>query len=180
MLKMFNDILKFARGIEGTAGLIKTISGKEISMKDDEEWNRMSEQDSQILALVTHVESLSKANNSSSTTSGKRKRTYEYPEWKLVAPKDDESKEKVVDKKTYYWCSKCRDGKGLWSLHPESKHTDGYKQSKSNADSKKSGTPKKDNKSDNKKDETPSVTVDSDLLKNAKAYLSRYADSNFG
>ena len=40
--------------------LIKTISAKEISMKADEEWNRMSEQDSQILALVTHVESMSK------------------------------------------------------------------------------------------------------------------------
>ena len=108
-----------------------------------------------------------KSSSQSMSTSVKRKRIYEYPKWKLVAPKDDESKEKVVDNKTYYWCSKCRDGKGLWSLHSESKAKNA---------SNSNDTPKKDNK----KDESPPVTINPDLLKIAKAHLSRYADANFG
>jgi len=108
--------------------LMKTIASKETSMRSENRWNKMSAQDSQILALVTHVEPLEKSKGNSTTTSDteqsnngtKRNRNkYKVPEWKTVVPKSDQPKEKAVDGRTYHWCGKCRDGKGLWALHPE-------------------------------------------------------------
>ena len=39
------------------------------------------------------------------------------PKWKLTAPKQTESKQKVVEGKKYYWCPHHNDGKGKWVLH---------------------------------------------------------------
>lgn len=46
--------------------------------------------------------------------------------WMTTQP-NHPSDTKVVDRRVYSWCSKCRQGKGLWvSHHNTSTHVDGY------------------------------------------------------
>ena len=76
------------------------------------EWNVMSQEDAMIMALagmlkqkVKYEELEPEKNNNGQGKSNvennqsgtKRKKRYETPKWKLVAPKDGEPKEKEVD-----------------------------------------------------------------------------------
>lgn len=74
----------------------------------------------------TLVNLISTLLSSSSTESDDAKppKKKQYPEWKIVAPKNDE-KSKEHDGRTYFWCTKCRNGKGLWAMHKTEEHTGG-------------------------------------------------------
>jgi hypothetical protein len=73
----------------------------------------------------------------------------------------------VENGKTYHWCTKCRNGKGLWALHKESEHKDFCKKSKGGKEVSFSA----DTKSDNGE---PAIQVNKQLLTNAKAYLAQF------
>jgi hypothetical protein len=49
-----------------------------------------------------------------------------YPPWMIVPPTHP-AETKLVDKKIYTWCTKCRQGQGLWVCrHNTETHIDGY------------------------------------------------------
>ena len=186
---------------------ISKFSRKETAMKMDDEWNAISPEDSMIMALVSMIEQKSsntknkniKKKDSEKKVSQKDKENEEpkkqltdeerakrkdsrYPEWKKTAPKDGESKEKIVNERTYYWCQKCRGGKGLWTFHkvhnsnfvPKTgKPGNSKDEKKDKSVSFAKGTKKSD-------DGEPSITVNKELLQNAKSYLARVKDFQKG
>jgi hypothetical protein len=80
------------------------------------------------------------------------------------------------DGKTYYWCGKCRGGKGLWALHKESDHRDNFQfKSKEKKDAKQVSFSTDTKQSDDE----PAISVSKNLLSNAKAYLAQFNSSDF-
>ena len=175
---------------------MRDMNNKEVAMKSDNEWNIMSPEDAMVMALVNVLEEtkIQKKNydNKKSKDTGNnkvqlsdeekfKKKDAKIPDWKKVSPKEGGSKTKVVEDKTYYWCTKCRNGKGMWALHE--KHSDEYKYDPT----KKKGT--KENKkvsfatdttSEDESKEEPAIKVNKNLLTNAKAYLAQFQDFQTG
>ena len=92
-------------------------------------------------------------------------------DWKKQSPKSGDSKSKEVDGRTYHFCSKCREGEGMWVLHKEADHKDNFKQ----VARPKSAKSKSDKKKSDKKPESgsdPAIQVNKQLLDNAKSYLA--------
>ncbi len=53
-------------------------------------------------------------------------RSSRYPTWMMTAPADL-NETKVVDRRIYLWCTKCRQNQGLWvNHHNTSTHVNGY------------------------------------------------------
>jgi hypothetical protein len=88
--------------------------------------------------LVAHVSRLSNRTgtkfhqNETPTLSGQKHNIdgsqlhSKYPPW-MVNPPSDPAETKLVDKKIYTWCTKCRQGQGLWVCrHNTATHVDGY------------------------------------------------------
>ena len=166
-------------------------------METKGEWNALSQEDAMIMALTSLIESKSKSSSKSNSKEKKgnsnltdeekiKAREAKIPDWKKKAPDANEPKSKVVDGRTYYWCTKCREGKGMWAMHE--KHDSNFQAGKSG-----NQTANKDDKPENKKKVTfsavedksddktkPEITVKEDLLKNAKAYLSQFSDFQKG
>jgi hypothetical protein len=176
---------------------IRDMSRKEVSMKEDSEWNVMSVEDTMVMALVSALESSnkgkkekkkekskSKSNDKKDSSDDKKELTDEeklkrkeakIPDWKKQAPKKGESKTMVKDGKTYHHCMKCRGGKGLWALHKESDHRDNFKPASSQSNKKKDGGKEVSFSTDTKQsDDEPSIQVNKQLLTNAKAYLAQF------
>ena len=174
-------------------------------MREDKEWNATSPEDQMIMALVSVLESTqskkddkkkdSKKDKDKSKKDDKNKdkenkdpkvkltnaekwkqRDDRLPEWKKVAPKDGEAKEKEVDGRTYYWCTKCRGGKGMWALHKV--HDDNHKHKfRKNKDGKeKDGKAVSFADAAKKGNDSPSIQVNKELLGNARAYLAKLKD----
>ena len=175
--------------------IITIICAKQTRMESDKEWNVMSPEDSMVLALVGLLDSKQKngktnnskkkSNNKDSKDSDKsdepkkRLSDEEYKklkesriaDWKKQSPKSGESKSKEVDGRTYHFCSKCREGEGMWVLHKEADHKDNFKQ----VARPKSAKSKSDKKKSDKKPESgndPAIQVNKQLLDNAKSYLA--------
>jgi hypothetical protein len=195
-------------GRETVDKYITKFSKKETAMRDDKEWNIMSAEDSMIMALITTLEKKSssttkkkeikksvkktgdkeedKENVEPLTDEEKRKRKdARIPDWKKVKPKEGETETKVVDNRTYYWCTKCRNGRGMWALHKE--HVDNFtykpKTSGDNSANKSKvsfamGT-KSGDEEENEEDIEPTIQVSKDLLNNARAYLAQYQGADF-
>jgi hypothetical protein len=179
---------------------IRDMSRKEVSMKEDNEWNVLSAEDTMIMALASTLEkSLSKKSGKKKDKSKKNDKTEEdsdkskktelsaeekakrkdakIPDWKKQAPKTGESKTKNSNDKTYYWCGKCRGGKGLWALHKESEHKDFFKsKSKDKKEGKEVSFSTDTKQSDGNE---PAIKVNKQLLSNAKAYLAQFSDQDF-
>ena len=174
---------------------IRDFTKKELDMKEDNEWNVMSQEDAMIMALVNTLEKdkgFKKNDKKNQRTTDKSKKDpksdgdkdkfskrekFVTPAWKLVEPKEDEPKQKTVDKKKYHWCSKCNQGNGKWVLHAPSDQNSSWKPPTRTSDS--------DNKkvsfaSEAKSSDGPSVQVNKSLLKNAKAYLAQFPDFQNG
>jgi hypothetical protein len=178
---------------------MRDMNNKEVAMKTDNEWNIMSPEDAMVMSLVNVIETMTKKSTKSTGDSKgtskddskpslsnedklKRKES-KIPDWKKVAPKEDEPKEKANNDKTYYWCGKCRNGKGMWALHKESEHKFDFK-----SDNSKQGNGEKDKKKvsfaaavtdgeePNEVDGEPKIQVNKSLLTNAKAYLAQFQD----
>ena len=166
--------------------LIKTFTDKETSMSAEQEWNKMSLQDAQVMALLTHVEKLEEAystttqtNPSESGKSDNKRKRDTYPKWKLNAPEDDKATTITREDKTYHWCTKCRNGQGLWALHKTEEHKENFTKKQKKSDESESSTTKAENvKAAVAK--TPKVTVNKKLLESTKAYLAQFSDTNFG
>ena len=199
---------KLSRANRGNIeGYIRDFSKKEISMKEDKEWNVMSPEDAMILALVNSIDKshVSKSKDKKKTSNSDKKnnatndkhdknnltdkeklerKEAKIPDWKKQPPKSGEDKSKVVGEKKYYWCQKCRSGNGLWALHET--HNDSFSYKKyEKKDEKSSGNKKvsftsNTKTSSNAKDDEPSVTVSKGLLKNCKAYLAQFEDFQSG
>jgi hypothetical protein len=53
---------------------------------------------------------------------------YQHPTWMTTPPHSITEISKVVNGKTYVWCTRCRQGKGLWvCTHSTETHQDGYR-----------------------------------------------------
>ena len=169
-------------------------------MKEDNEWNVVSQEDAMIMALVNSLENQVKKkkpgnkrsnsrqkervkdDESSKDNEDKEKKKWTTPEWKLQKPKPGEAQEKVVNGRTYYFCPKCNKGNGMWTLHKPSDHKDNWKLSKSDKqddDKKKtvsfSAETKGGQDNDSSDDDStgPSIEVHKSLLDNAKSYLAQ-------
>ena len=182
---------------------IRDMTKKEVAMKEDKEWNVMSAEDTMIMALVNTLETKGKASKSDKDKTKKKaskdkskkdkdkdkdtselsdaekqkRRDARIPDWKKESPKKDESKSKEKDSKTYHWCSKCRQGKGLWALHKDADHSTTWKPETRSKDTKKQVSYSTDTKKSD--DDEPAMTVNKKLLANAKAYLANFSNSDF-
>lgn len=187
---------------------IRDFNQKEIAMKSDNEWNVMSPEDAMVMALVTMMDKDSKKkvknnNNDKETLSDaekQKRRDAKIPEWKKKAPKEGDPTSVTKDDKTYHWCLKCREGKGLWALHEQKDHKSDFTPRSQRKDKDKTvafaaGTKVDDEttstpaptsysdaakKSSSKPSTDPSIQVKKDLLNNVKAYLAQYSDFQEG
>lgn len=196
----YNKTAKAQR--DSLATYMRDMQRKETAMRTDGEWNVMSPRDAMVMALVNMVENRSsKGSNKDRNKSGqpkdkasdgndsdgdskpppsndksKRRRERKVPEWKMQAPSKGESLTQERDGRKYHWCSKCRDGKGMWAMHEEKDHKDGYSRRTQN---KASDDKSKASSSDGKGDSDPTVKVNQKLLSNAKYYLAQFEDQDF-
>ena len=195
---------KLARANRGTVDqYIRDMTSKQVAMEADSEWNKMSPEDAMVMALVTMMDSDKSSTKPSTTKSDEsnltpeeRQKRYEdrIPEWKKVEPKNDEPTTMSKNNKTYNWCKKCRNGKGMWALHTTDEHKGNtFSKSKTDENKKKvsfqtdtSSTSSKtssnpptsttDSSKTEKQGTTPSIKVKKELLTNAKAYLAQFQD----
>jgi hypothetical protein len=179
---------------------MRDMSNKEVAMKSDNEWNVMSPEDAMVMALVNVLEQTNKSNppkshkdDSKSSLSDEdklKRKDGKIPDWKKVPPKEGESKIKEYNDKTYYYCGKCRDGKGMWALHKESEHkhdfrSDTFKKGNGDKATKKVSfaaavTEGKQTSNDIVEEDEPKIQVNKNLLTNAKAYLAQFQDFQDG
>ena len=187
--------------------IIREICAKQTRMEVDHEWNVMSEEDNIIVSLMglvqasnghgkskksksTHSSSTSDTTESDGNGSKKSRKPYVVPEWKKQPPASGGSKTKIVEDRTYHWCSKCRDGQGMWALHNEKTHIDNFKRNKSGSTNTTHEPAKKavsfsvanDNVIDSSDEDGdgPKLQVKEELLSNAKAYISQFTDFRTG
>jgi hypothetical protein len=180
---------------------IRDFCDKEVAMKTDHEWNVMSPEDTMVMALVNLLED--KDSNSSNETKTKpkstnpstdkeskpekkplsneekaKRRDAKIPDWKKVPPKEGESSTIVKDNRTYHYCTKCRNGKGMWALHTTDQHSSNYKAPSSPGRSEKREKTVTFESPKSSSDE-PSIKIKKNLLTNAKAYLAQFTDQDF-
>lgn len=119
--------------------VIRKIGAKQTRMETKGEWNVVSQEDAMIMALTSMIENKtiggSKSNNREkgnpsnlSKEERAKLRDSKISDWKKKAPADGEPQSQVVDKRTYYWYMKYREGKGMWTMHE--KHDDNFQSGK--------------------------------------------------
>jgi len=61
-------------------------------------------------------------------TSEEKQKRYDdsIPAWKKLPPKDGEPQSMINNGKEFFYCKKCRNGKGMWALHKIEQHTSNY------------------------------------------------------
>ena len=177
---------------------MRDMNDKEVAMKTDNEWNIMSPEDAMVMALVNVLETKTKKEKSNLSKSNQKsdkpnenkpalsdeekfkRKDAKIPDWKKVQPKEGDSKTKVVDEKTYYWCTKCRNGQGMWAMHKEHSTDFKYGQSKKTNDNKETKkvtfAAEKVSEEDSTDNTEPAIQVNKSLLMNAKAYLAQFQD----
>jgi hypothetical protein len=192
---------KLPRNRRGTVdSYIRDMTSKQVAMEADGEWNKMSPEDAMVMAFVTMMEDPNhkqskpqgaKKQDDEDLSPEERQKRYEarIPDWKKIAPKEGEPTTIVKNGKTYHWCTKCRNGKGMWALHTTEEHrgksasnhsnqSDKNKKVSFQADTKveSSKESKETSKPTEKQQSGPSIQVKKDLLNNAKAYLAQFQD----
>ena len=136
----------------------KIIIRQESWMTSRKIWNKRSKPESQIMALATdlYVNSTNGSSSSSTNSNGgsgrgnsnRRNRNnnssnngnsnatsdqpteFKYNKWKVTAPTDGITTQ-TRNNKEYHWCTKCREGKGLWARHSTENHKADYKSNNS-------------------------------------------------
>ena len=191
--------------------IIREIADKQTQMETDQEWNVMSPEDTMLMALTGLLDTKKSASGNKkkkksqnedkdesskqldATAAKQKNKEDRFPAWKKTPPTDGESTTKIVDNRTYHWCTKCRGGKGLWAVHKV--HDDNFvpsSQRQNNKDTPTSTT--NDNKSkkvtfntvaSSNDDEVetenePQIKVKQQLFDNAKAYLAQFQDFQTG
>ena len=119
---------------ETVTALISKMVAKQVNMEAENEWNKLSFEQSQILALTARLQDATKAvkpksthfeTGSSNNQSDKEKKKFKYPEWKKIPPSEGEPSEKIVDSVTYYYCPHDHNGHGgVWGRHKLEDHKD--------------------------------------------------------
>ncbi len=137
--------------------LMESAKDKFDTLMTKGEWKAQTEEQKKIVALEAKVQTLTRNIGKNKGTKGdsdkdkgkgkgkgkdgeKKKKKQEKPKWMTVPPKDDDSKTKTVDGKSYHWCpnheawtrhkpSECQ-GKGF--KKPEPKKEDEEKKSEGN------------------------------------------------
>ena len=71
------------------------------------------------------VITVDKEDGKSNETDDKKKKK-RIPGWKKEAPKEVEPHTIKKGEQEYHWCSKCRQGEGLWALHKTKDHKANY------------------------------------------------------
>ena len=191
---------KLARANRGNVETyIRDFTSKEVAMETDNEWNVMSPEDAMVMALVNLIDKKDK-----DTTKGdggrkdklkkddlspeEKQKRYEdrIPAWKKVDPKDGEATTMTKDSKEYFWCTKCRNGKGLWALHKTEQHTSNFQHKDKRKVSFQADATDAPSSSDSSakvessSTKQPSIKVKKELLTNAKAYLAQFSDFQEG
>jgi hypothetical protein len=126
---------KYEEGIDTTAdALMEQANSKYKLMKEQGSWNAPSEQEEKILALMTEVKNLKRfkkkepsgkreAKPFDKSKSSNKKKAPEKPSWLTVEPsKEDLTKPKEWNGKTWHWCSPKTGGKcaGNYRMHKPS------------------------------------------------------------
>ena len=159
-----------------------------------------------VMALVTMMDNTkhskigqSHTKQDENLTPEKHLKQYEarIPEWKKQAPAKGESDSVKKNNKTYHWCKKCHNIKGMWALHKTKEHKGKVYKDQSNTtvdksskkvsfqaetsnNSSKSKIDSKPSFSKDDKPSGPSIQVKKDLINNAKAYLAQFQDFHKG
>ena len=203
-----DNFRKLARANRGNVDdYIRDMTSKQVAMEADKEWNKMSPEDAMVMALVTMMDDTKHPNKGTGShkqdeelSPEERLKRYEsrIPEWKKQAPKEGESDSVKKNDKTYHWCKKCRNTKGMWALHSTDEHKGKIYKDQSNTtiekstkkvsfqtdtltDTPKTSTSKTSSKGSKETKTTgPSIQVKKDLLNNAKAYLAQFQDFHEG
>ena len=184
---------------ESLSTLIQEIKDEQVNMAADGIFNQPDKSCDHTLALTSVVEQLVKTVNStgggnSNYEKREDKPKRDIPAWKYKREGDET--QKVVDGRTYHWCSlhKGPNGKknhGMWCLHTEEEH--GKKQasseSRGSGDSKKKGSFNNHKKDSDKtksntenSDNGPKISVDRKLFSairknsNVQSFLSKMKD----
>ena len=187
--------------------IIRDLTDKQTRMETDREWNVMSPEDTMLMALTGLLDNKKSSTNNKkknksqgddegkteSTQSKSKNEEDRFPEWKKIPPAEGESTTKVIENRTYHWCTKCRNGKGLWAMHKV--HDDNFvpsSQRQNNKDATKSSAGKSTSKkvtfntvtsSNDNEDESgdgPQIKVKQHLIDNAKSYLAQFKDFQTG
>ena len=176
-------------------------------METKGEWNALSQEDAMIMALTSMIENKNifksqpkatntprpqeKSNRDSqgniSAEERAKLREAKIPDWKKLEPGPNDPKSKEVNGRRYHWCTKCRNGKGMWDMHE--KHDDSFQSGKTssqgilkNATSNQKPIEEKRKVTFNaveEKDDDNSrteITVNESLFKNEKSYLAQFTD----
>ena len=177
--------------------LITMLAAKQTRMKSDKEWNVVSPEEAMVMSLVSFIEKKEGKSTSSSkkgkktdtdTTStkpeeGKRLTDEEYdarlPAWKKEKPKEGDPATVERNDRKYHWCTKCRRGKGMWSMHQTTEHRGKPPNPKANNSRPQSAQSTKSTTEGSKETE-PEIQVRKDLLNNAKAFLAARKDFQDG
>jgi hypothetical protein len=196
---------KLSRANRGTVDdYIRDMTSKQVAMEADNEWNKMSPEDAMVMALVTMMDDKSSTKSTKLSNQDRdqlspeeRQKRYEdrIPEWKKVAPIDGEPKTITKKDKKYHWCTKCRNGKGMWALHTTEEHKgNSYSKQKkeettkkkvsfqtdttstTTSQSKTSSTSDTKSSTNDESTSKPSIQVKKEILQNAKAYLAQFQD----
>ena len=119
---------------ESVTMLINKMIAKQVNMEAENEWNKLSLEQSQILALTARLQEAKGSaktshtqqdSNSLNNQPDKDRKKFKYPEWKKVPPAEGEPGEKIVDGLTYYYCPHDHNGHGaVWGRHKPEEHKD--------------------------------------------------------
>ena len=90
-------------------------------LMESDNWNKLLEQDSKIVALMAEIDALKLQSSSTSSYNNKWKGNNHKSKadntWKKIAPGEREPKKKSVGKVTYHWCTNHQ----YWTLHSSTK-----------------------------------------------------------
>lgn len=138
LLKMVDDKMQTLQH----AGQWKESENPSIMALKLELQKQKQESDSIVRHLVAHVSRLSNAhrnrqhtnnyNNNHDISAGTKhplqgyKQSNSYPSW-MMEPPNNPDDTKLVDRRLYTWCKKCRQGQGLWVCrHTTETHVEGF------------------------------------------------------
>jgi hypothetical protein len=122
--------------VDLTAEALMTYAANKYNARvQSKEWSKPTQEQADIVALTAQLQVLNKQLSNKKNENlkkgqkekgkgkgkkeNKKKSDTKKWDWKLIPPKDNEDKTKVVNGKTYYFCPNHKD-KGMWTLHKPS------------------------------------------------------------
>jgi hypothetical protein len=129
LLKMADDKIQILKH----AGQWKELDTPDIMALQLELQQQKRDSDRLVRTLVAHVSRLAGTHRDNNQLRNKHPHEghhqgnhHKYPPWMIIPPQYP-TETKLVDHRLYTWCTKCRQGQGLWVCrHNTETHVDGY------------------------------------------------------